>query len=152
MLDNDIDRARGQFIMLKDLMEKPFVFEDTSRREHLRGLILLAEGRTAGALEALEEAVRRSPRDFLFFGREHARVLLETGDTDEALSKALELAYYNPNDPLLLMILCRANRIKGDMVSAKEYYDRTIEVLGNADEDYLPLIEFKAEFADDPGI
>jgi len=84
-LGNDIKKARSEFSQLKALMEKPFVFEETSRREHLRGLILLAEGRILGALEALQEAAERSPRDFFFFGREYARILLQVGRTDEAI-------------------------------------------------------------------
>ncbi len=145
-LDKDIQRARSQFSRLNALMEKPFVFEETSRHEHLRGLILLSEGRTLGALEALKEAVRKSPRDFLFFGREYARILLQVGNTDEAIAECLRLADYNPNDPQLLMILCRAKSITGDMVSAKEYYERTLEVLAEADDDFVPLTEFKKEF------
>ncbi len=145
-LENDIKRARAEFGRLTELMEKPFVFEETSRHEHLRGLILLAEGRMIGALEALKEAARKSPRDFFFFGREHARVLLKSGMPDEAITECLNLSDYNPNDPQMLMMLCKAYSQNGDMVSAKEYYDRTLEVLAEADEDFVPLMEFKKEF------
>lgn len=151
-VDKDVDKARTEFIRLKDIMEQPFVFEETSRCEHLRGLILLAEGRTQGAIEALQEAVLRSPRDFFYFGKEYARVLLEIGEADQALSKCLELTAFNPNDPMLLMTICRANRQNGDVASAKDCYDRTLDVLRKADEDFLPLIEFKAEFMNDPDI
>ncbi len=34
----------------------------------------------------------------------------------------------------------------GDIISAKEYYESTLEVLADADEDFVPLIEFKDEF------
>jgi len=44
------------------------------------------------------------------------------------------------------MILCRAKSLQGDLDSAKEYYVRTLEVLSEADGDFLPLIEFKNEF------
>jgi len=146
ILDNDIKRARSEFSRLTALMEKPFVFEETSRHEHLRGLILLAEGRTIGAVEALKEAVRKSPRDFLFFGREYARVLLEAGLTDEAIAECHNLEKFNSNDPRLLMILCRAYSSNGDMVSAKEYFERTLKVLAEADDDFVPLTEFENEF------
>ncbi len=144
-LELDIDRARAQLNRLTELMERPFVFEETSHHEHLWGLILLAEGRTLGAFEALERAERKSPREFFYFGKEYARVLLEAGRTDEAIEECDRLSQFNPNNPELLMILCRAKVRKGDMDSAKEYYDRTLEVLAEADEDYVPLLDFKKE-------
>ncbi len=147
-LENDIKRARAEFSRLTALMEKPFVFEETSRHEHLRGLILFAEGRMIGALEALKKAARKSPRDFFFFGREHARVLLESGMTNEALAECRKLEKFNSNEPWLLMIMCRAYSLTGDIFSAKEYYERTLEVLADADEDFVPLIEFEKEFED----
>lgn len=145
-VDKDIAKARGELDCLTSLMEKPFVFDETPRHEHLRGLILLAEGRTIGALEALERAFRKSPRDFFFFGREYARVLLQVGRADEAIDECKNLSRFNPNDPELLMILCRAKSLQGDMDSAKKYYDRILEVLAEADKDFVPLIEFKEEF------
>jgi tetratricopeptide (TPR) repeat protein len=145
-LDMDIARARGELDRLTTLMEKPFVFEETSHHEHLLGLILLAEGRTVGALEALQESVIRSPRDFFFFGREYARVLLLTGRTDDAVKECLDLSRFNPNDPELLMILCGAKTLKGDMESAEDYYRRTLEILTEADVDYVPLIDFRRKF------
>lgn len=145
-IDGDIEKARGELIRLTALMEKPFAFDETSRHEHLRGLILISERRTMGAFEALENAVRRSPREFIFFGREYARILLYAGRTDKAIDECLSLARYNPDDPQLLMLLCRAKSLKGDMISSKAYYDRTLEILAGADEDFVPLKEFEAEF------
>jgi len=68
------------------------------------------------------------------------------GRTDEAIDACINLSRFNPNDPELLMILCRAKSLQGDLDSAKEYYVRTLEVLSEADGDFLPLIEFKNEF------
>jgi serine/threonine protein kinase/predicted Zn-dependent protease len=147
-LDNDPGKARQELKHMDALMEKPFVFAEPSRREHLNGLILLSEGRTAGALEALEEAAARSPRDFFFFGREYARVLLQAGMTDDAIDRCRQLAGFNGNEPRLLMILCSAHMQKGDRASAKKYYDRAVDVLSRADEDYAPLIEFRRDFKD----
>jgi tetratricopeptide (TPR) repeat protein len=151
-LDNDIDSARRELSRMISLMENPFAFPEPSRRSHLRAMILFSENRHMGAFEAMEEAERKSPRDFLFFGREHARMLLEAGRTDDALAKCLELSRFNPNDPGLLMIMCIAERRAGNTTSAKEYYERTLSVLSKADEDYAPLIEFKKECEEDPDI
>ena len=145
-LENEIVKARGELKKMTTLMEKSSISTEYSRREHLRGLILLSEGWNMSALNALKEAARNSPREFFFFGREYARALLQVGKTDEAIAECLDLAKYNANDPQLLMILCRANTLNGDMVSAKEYYARVLEVLAGADEDFVPLIEFQAEF------
>ncbi len=145
-LNNDTESARFELERLTALMEKPFVFEETSRHEHLRGLILLSEARTAGALEAMQESARRSPRDFFFFGREYARVLLQTGRTDEAIERCLDLSRFNSNDPELMMILSDAYSIKGDIDSSKEYYDRVLETLSEADSDFVPLIEFRNRY------
>jgi serine/threonine protein kinase/Flp pilus assembly protein TadD len=147
-LDEDIDAARGELIRMTALMEKPFAFDETSRHEHLRGLILLAEGRGTGAVEALDKAVRKSPREFFFFGKERIRVLLSAGKTQQATDRGLALARYNPNDPMLLMLLCEANFLCRDMVSAREYYSRALGSLAGADGDYLPLIEFRKEYAE----
>ena len=145
-MENDVDRARGELIKLTALMEKAKAYTESSRREHLRGLILLSEGRNMSALNALKEAGNNSPREFFFFGREYARALLQVGKADEAIAECQDLSNYNPNDPQLLMILCKAYSLNGDMISAKENYDRTLEVLAKADEDFIPLIEFKTEF------
>jgi tetratricopeptide (TPR) repeat protein/predicted Ser/Thr protein kinase len=148
-VEADTEKARREFSRMTSLMEKPFAFPEPSRRAHLRSLILFAENRHVGAFEAMAEAERRSPRDFFFFGRELARLLLESGRTGEAISKCLELSEFNPKDPELLMILCRAKHLDGDNSSAKEYYERTLEVLAGADEDYLPLIEFRNDLETD---
>lgn len=145
-MGNDIDKARRELLKITALMEKLRAYTESSRREHLRGLILLSEGRNMSALNALKEAENYSPREFFFFGREYARALLQVGKTAEAIAHCQDLANYNPNNAQLLMILCKAYSLNGDMVSAKEYYDRTLEVLAKADEDFLPLIEFKTEF------
>jgi serine/threonine protein kinase/regulator of sirC expression with transglutaminase-like and TPR domain len=145
-VDSDPDKARAELIRLTNLMEEPDAHSEISKREHLRGLILLAEKRNTSALQALKLASENSPRDFYLYRREYADALLRTGKTEEALRECAELSRLNPNDPLLLMIMCRAHYRKGDSESAKEYYDRTLNVLASADEDYRPLVDFKAEF------
>jgi Flp pilus assembly protein TadD len=127
-------------------MERPYAYSEVSRREHLRGLILLAEERNTSALRALRIAAENSPRDFFYYGREYASALLRAGRTDEALAECERLSKFNENDPVLMMIRCKAEMIDGRIDSARSSHDRILGVLSGADEDYRPLVDFRDEY------
>ena len=100
------------------------------------GIALISSGQAANAVAAFRNALKADPANTRF-QINLARALLDSGNLSEAAAAARQAASAQPADPAPHDILARAAAAQGDAVSARNHFQRAIQL----DPTYAPALD-----------
>ncbi|MGH7455832.1 MAG: tetratricopeptide repeat protein, partial [bacterium] len=97
LVSAELDTAQQELQRMERILALPRVHDEMAYYHHLRGQILVAEGKLEEGLAALHKAVDASQREFIHFKKELAEGYLIAGQPEETIREALELLSFNAN-------------------------------------------------------
>jgi serine/threonine protein kinase/tetratricopeptide (TPR) repeat protein len=142
---DDLDSARKEMQIMEELMEHPNTLDEIAYYHHLRGRILLAENKIDEGLEALQNAVEASPRNFIYFRKEVTHGYLIAGLIKEAIKEASEILTFNENDGEVLYLLGLAYLQNGALDEAASCFQRAQRTWREADSDFRPSEQLESK-------
>jgi tetratricopeptide (TPR) repeat protein len=109
---------------------------------NLRGAIALQEGNGAEAIDQFKETIRHRPLNWYIDSFEDclANAYLQLGRFDEAIAEYQRVLRTNPNYPLAHFHLAQAFERQGDNRTARDHYERFLQIWNRADSDIPQVI------------
>jgi tetratricopeptide (TPR) repeat protein len=133
------DTARQELQRMEKLLALPRARDEAAYYHHLRGRILVAEGKFDEGLSALHKAVEASPREFIYFKKDLAKGYLNAGQPEETIREASELLSFNANAADVLKLLGEAQKRLGRPDRAMQSFRKSDSCWRGADHDFYPL-------------
>jgi tetratricopeptide (TPR) repeat protein len=146
------DTAQKELQVMEKLAALPRAHDEMAYYHHLRGRMLLAEGKFPEGLSALQKAANASPRDFLYFKKELAEGYLIAGELEEAIREADGVKSFNANAADALNVLGQAYKSKGEGEKARQFFQQALQSWRAADADFYPLKRLQAKSKNSPHV
>jgi tetratricopeptide (TPR) repeat protein len=118
---------------------------------HLKALYLQLNNKTSEVMEYVREGRKIKEKmgfwasifNVSYFYNEYAKILIQNKEFNLATDLLKEAIEYNPNYPPARLNMAKIHLEKNNLEEAKKEYQKTKELLLDADEDYILLRELK---------